>query len=163
MLTANTPATGNEINVGMGQTAVIAAPDVGRTVLGSCIGLVLYDPSTHLGAMAHIVLAEKGNRPGAPGKFADTAIPHMLQLLKSRGTQKRRLIAKLAGGAAMFSSTGPIQVGAANHAAVVKLLGEEGIPIAGEDIGGRKGRRITFEADTGRLVVEIVGQDAVVL
>ncbi|HHM12946.1 MAG TPA: chemotaxis protein CheD [Planctomycetaceae bacterium] len=147
----------------MGQIAVIAAPDVGRTVLGSCIGLVLYDPPSKIGAMAHIVLAEKQNRPGPPGKFADTAVPHMLELLAARGAARRRLIAKVAGGSAMFSGTGPIQIGEANYRSVMRLLKDEKIRIAGEDIGGPKGRRITFDAETGRLVVEIVGQDPLVL
>ncbi len=113
--------------------------------------------------MAHIVLAEKQNRPGSPGKFADTALPHMLELLEARGAVRGRLIAKLAGGSAMFSGTGPMQIGEANSRAVVRLLREAAIRIAGEDIGGSKGRRITFEPDTGRLTVEIVGQETVIL
>ncbi len=35
--------------------------------------------------MAHIVLPESAGRDGAPGKFADTAVPHMLELLREQG------------------------------------------------------------------------------
>lgn len=152
-----------DVSVGMGQIALISPPTVGRAIVGSCIALTLYDARLRIGTMAHIVLAEQAGRPGTPGKFADTALPHMLDLLAKEGAPASRLNAKLAGGASMFQGGGPIRVGDANREAVKELLGRHKIRIAGEHVGGNKGRRITFEVETGTLKVEVVGEATVVL
>lgn len=45
------------IKVGMADLNVCKAPDVITTLgLGSCIGLVLYDPVTKVGGMVHYML-----------------------------------------------------------------------------------------------------------
>ena len=54
------------------------------------------------------------------------------------------LTAKLAGGANMFNGSGPLQIGDANAEAVAAALKEAGIPVAGQDVGGTRGRRVEF-------------------
>ncbi len=149
--------------VGMGETVTIAAPEVAHAVLGSCIGLALYDRKNQLGAMAHIVLPSSNGRAGAPGKFADTAIPHMIELLKQEGAITTKLSARVVGGANMFKTNGPMQVGSTNAEAVKQVLTELRISIVGEHVGGQKGRRISFDAVNGGLIVEVMGESPVVL
>ena len=48
------------IAVAIGQWAVAAAPAKIRTLLGSCVGVVLYDRTAKLGGVAHIVLPRRG-------------------------------------------------------------------------------------------------------
>lgn len=149
--------------VGMGQIVTVAQPDTARAVLGSCIGLTLYHPRVRIGTMAHIVLPRSTGRTGPAGKFADTAIPHMIELLEDAGAKVFGMVAKMAGGANMFSATGPMQVGTENTAAVRELLRDVGISVSGEHLGGKKGRRVTFDPTSGELTVEIVGEASVVL
>lgn len=149
-----------ETMVGMGQISAGRAPERLKAILGSCIGLALYHPGLKTGVMAHVVLPESDERNGTPGKFADTALPHMLDLLKQMGTPHHNLTAKLVGGANMFGGTGPIKIGDANVAAVTQLLKKAGIRIAGQDTGGSKGRRVSFDCCTGALTIECVGQPA---
>ncbi|MBC8351599.1 MAG: chemotaxis protein CheD [Planctomycetes bacterium] len=149
--------------VGMGQIVMVTQPEVARAVLGSCIGVTLYHPRARVGAMAHIVLPRSSGRTGPPGKFVNTAVPHMIELLEDAGAKVFGMVAKLAGGANMFKATGPMQVGTANIAAVRELLSELGIRIAGEHLGGAKGRRVTFDPVTGDVIVEIAGETQVVL
>jgi chemotaxis protein CheD len=150
-----------EVNVGMAEVAVVRRPDVARMVLGSCVGLVLVHEARGVAAMAHIVLPEAGGRTGPPCKFADTSVRHMIQLLEREGAPARGLIAKAAGGANMFHTTGPIQIGIANQAAVRQALQQAGIPLMAEHLGGNKGRRITFNSLGNELVVEIAGEAAI--
>lgn len=145
-------------SVGMGQVLVARKPGQLTAVLGSCVGLVLFHPRMHIGSLAHIVLPHTAGSDSAPGKFANLAIPHMLRLLEEQGASKSGLIAKLAGGACMFGHNGPLHIGKTNVEAVLRILGESGIRIAGKDVGGSKGRRVTFNATNGDLIVEIVGQ-----
>lgn len=156
--TTNTPA--QEILVGMGQVSAGQSPQRMKAILGSCIGLAFYHPTTRIGAMAHIVLPESAGRDGGPGKFADTAVAHMLKLLTARGAPARGLVAKFAGGANMFGGTGPLQIGEANAEAVTKAVRGAGVRLAGQDVGGPQGRRVEFDFATGQMTVQCAGQPA---
>jgi len=149
-----------EVLVGMGQIAAGRAPVRMKAVLGSCIGLVLYHPRLQAGVFAHIVLPDSGGRSGTPGKFADTAVPEMLGQLGRLGVPARGLIAKMAGGANMFGGSGPLQIGDANVQAVVEVLRRIGARMAGDHVGGTKGRRVMFDCGGGEMVVECAGQPA---
>jgi chemotaxis protein CheD len=159
----NTSATSDpakEILVGMGQVVAGQTPQRMRAILGSCIGLVLYHPARKTGAMAHIVLPESAGRDGSPGKFADTAVPYMLGLLRGEGLPAHGLTAKLTGGANMFNGSGPLQIGDANAEAVATALRKAGIRVAAQDIGGTHGRRVDFNCESGELTVQSAGQPA---
>lgn len=145
-------------NVGMGQITVAKAPALLCSVLGSCVGLVLYHPRFKTGALAHIVLPTASGRGALPGKFADTAVPYMLDEFSKAGIPRQGLVAKIAGGACMFGVSGPLQIGDSNIEAVRALLKAENLRITAEDVGGQKGRRVTLDCETGELLVEIAGE-----
>jgi chemotaxis protein CheD len=144
--------------VGMGQIAAGGPPQKMKAVVGSCIALSLYHSRLNRGVMAHVVLPDSAGRGGAPGKFADTAVPQMLELLKEFSATASCLTAKLAGGANMFGSSGPLQIGDANVEAVAHALRAAGIRITAQDVGGNRGRRVTFECEGGAMIVESAGQ-----
>jgi chemotaxis protein CheD len=158
MITATMSAKTLETMVGMGQIVAGGPPHQMKTVVGSCIALALHHPTFRKGVMAHIVLPDSAGRHGTPGKFADTAVPQMLELLQELGVPVHCLTAKLAGGANMFGSSGPLQIGGANVEAVGHALRTAGIRIAAEDTGGNHGRRVTFDCEGGAMIVESAGQ-----
>ncbi len=158
MITTATSTKTLETMVGMGQIRAGGPPQKMKAVVGSCIALALFHPRLKRGAMAHIVLPQSGGRDSLQGKFANTAIPRMLELLKELNAPAACLTAKLAGGANMFGSSGPLQIGDANIEAVAQALRAAGIPIAAEDVGGNRGRRVTFECEGGAMIVESAGQ-----
>jgi chemotaxis protein CheD len=159
--TAITPVTHS---VGMGHVVVVSEGEFACAVLGSCIGLALFDIRSRRAAMAHIILNDsRGAESTLPGKFVDTAIPHMLNLLRREGSGKERLQAKIAGGSNMFGSAGPIQVGKKNYSAVVDFLRELQIPIVAEHVGGDKGRRVSFDPVTARMQVDAAGKPLAVI
>jgi chemotaxis protein CheD len=150
--------TAENTMVGMGQIMLARPPATLSAVLGSCIGVVLYHPRLHLGALGHVVLPDSTGRFGAGAKFADQAVPAMVQELERQAAHRVGLVARIAGGASMFGTAGPLQVGLANAEAVTRALSALGIRVAAQDVGGSKGRRIGFNPATGAVVVEIVGQ-----
>lgn len=149
--------------VGMGESVLLRDEDTARSVVGSCIGLVLHHRRAKIAAMTHIVLPESAGRPGSPGKFADTAIPYLIDQLAKEGAHAGGLVAVMAGGARMFGKQGPIQIGEANTAAVTALIENRGITIRGTSTGGSKGRRLSFDCATGVLTVEVAGEPPLVL
>jgi chemotaxis protein CheD len=127
------------------------------------VGVALYHPRLRVGALAHVVLPDSTGRPANSAKFADTAIPAMLQELGHAGANHSGLIAKITGGACMFGANGPLQVGLSNVEAVTRALAAAGIRLVAQDCGGSKGRRCSFDPATGSLTVEIMGSPAHVL
>lgn len=151
------------IKVGMADLKVTKPPEVLSTLgLGSCIGICLYDPTTKISGLAHIMLpssqAIRNNSNRA--KFADTAIEDMVELMVKNGASKRRLVGKIAGGAQMFSfstSNSTMKIGERNAEAVRTILGKMSIPVKADDTGGNFGRTIEFYPDDGRLLIKTIG------
>ncbi len=138
------PSTLQTAMIGIGEYRVGSFPMM-TIGLGSCIGLTLYDTQNKTGAMVHIMLPESGGRTDRPGKYADTAIPLLLNELDKVGSSKRSLIAKIAGGACMFEYFGTnLNIGERNTEKVRTLLKDQGIKLSGEDVGGKVGRSVTF-------------------
>jgi len=143
--------------LGIGEVGVLQGAGELRTLLGSCIGLVLHDHKSHVGGMAHIVLPVSNGSDHLPGKYADTAIPELIRQIEAAGGKSRHLSAKLAGGANMFASTNLNSIGEQNLAMVDRLLREAGILVMARHCGGQQGRKMAYDVATGIVTVEMVG------
>lgn len=136
------------------------------TGLGSCVGIVLYDKKTQIGGMAHIMLPTSNiTNVGElnKAKYADTAIPLLIEEMVKLGAQKNNLIAKLAGGAQMFdfkTSNDMLRVGPRNAEASIEILREIGIPIVASETGGNFGRTIELDTTNGMLYIKTANQGA---
>ena len=133
--------------------------------LGSCVAIMLYDPQQKAGAMAHILLPSRSLAHDATNlaKFPESAVPLLIDRLKTLGAEPRRLVAKLAGGASMFSqlmTPGTIQMGERNIVAARNALRAASIPIVRESVGGERGRSVRFYVQDGRVEIRSVGADA---
>ena len=136
--------------------------------LGSCVAIMLHDPQANAGAMAHVLLPSTSlaRDISNQAKFPDTAVPLLVERLKRLGADPRRLVAKLAGGASMFSqlvTPGTIQMGERNVLASRNALRAAHIPILREAVGGERGRSIRFHVQDGRVEVRSVGADVHVI
>ena len=160
------PATPAMIPVAIGRWAVAAPPSRLRTLLGSCVGVVLHDRTLKLGGLAHVVLPDSRGNVDHPGKYADTAIPALIADLEKlmRGKSNGRLVAKLAGGASMFqpgagapASLAARNIGQLNREAVEALLTTLRIPIIARDLGGDGGRNLVFDPATGLVQIRTPG------
>lgn len=160
MMTATAPS-GVAIPVGLGEMHVARDGEIVAYSLGSCVAICLYDPLVKLAGMVHVVLpAAPAAGPGAlPGKYADTALPELLDRLAAEGAVKHRLQCKLAGGAAVLSIGGSgsmPSIGQRNAEAVKSGLERVRIRILAESLGGTVGRTVRLSAATGRIIVRKV-------
>jgi chemotaxis protein CheD len=151
-----------DLKVGLGENVLFA---IG---LGSCVAVVLYDPRVKIGGLAHVMLPHplSARRPAPPGRFASTAIKLLIDEMEQAGAARRRLFARLVGGAAMFESVlnddGP-SLGQRNIEASRFFLQEVGIPVHAEEVGGNHGRTVHFHVADGRVVITSVRNPDVVL
>ena len=150
------------IKVGMADLNVARSPDILQTCgLGSCVGICLWDSMTKVAGMAHIMLPESTqckNR-GNEAKFADTALPLLIENMVKLGANKSRMVAKIAGGAQMFSFYGSndiMRIGERNAEAVKIALEKAKIMLIARDTGGNYGRTIEFSSVDGMLHIRTI-------
>ncbi len=121
-----------------------SAGTVLTTVLGSCVAVCLYDRAAQIGGMNHFLLPKTSSTTDSCGL-------HMMELLINgllgQGAERRRLQAKLFGGANMID--GLTDIGAENAEFARNFLQYETIPITSESLGGNKARRVRFWPTTG--------------
>lgn len=148
----------NIITVGIGELAISATPDILKTILGSCIGVALYSPKDRIGGLIHIMLPKLTNGDMNMAKYADSGIQMMIASLEDKfGLKRRNLIARIAGGANMFSfkktAIPMFDIGTNNIVAVKNCLNQFEIPIIEEDVGANYGRRVEFFLESGKMVI----------
>jgi len=147
--------------VRMGELAASAvAGDVLVSLgLGSCIGLALLDRRLGVAGLAHVVLPSSGgNAPKGTWKFADCAVPELVDRVVKLGARRPMLEAVLVGGASMFAvSKSSLEVGQRNEAAVRDLLREERINVIAKETGGSRGRTIRVYVGSNKVTVKEAG------
>jgi chemotaxis protein CheD len=153
--------------VGLGEAKVVVDRTAEEALvaygLGSCVAMCLWDPDARVAGMAHVVLP--GSDPsGEPNpRFARSALPALLALMREQGAaaDPRRLVARLAGGAqvlALDAARGLWRVGDANARAVQEVLADAGVNVEGFDLGGSSGRSVWFDPrDEGQIRIRSAG------
>jgi chemotaxis protein CheD len=151
------------IKVGMADYKTTTHPGILITLgLGSCVGIALFEPSTKIIGLAHIMLptSKIAKTTVNEAKFADTAIVRLVEDMVKLGANRKTIKAKLAGGAQMFNftnSSDTIRIGLRNVEASREMLAQLDIPIISEDVGGNHGRTIELYSDDGKLMIKSVG------
>lgn len=125
-----------------------------RTLLGSCVSIVLWQPHRRIGAMSHFVLAGGSavNDGELNGRYGNEALALMLADLRELGVAPADCQAKVFGGGAMFETGTKLpDVGRKNGEAARELLLQQGIPIVSESLFGEGHRQIIFSIRTGEV------------
>ncbi|MBU0909951.1 MAG: chemotaxis protein CheD [Proteobacteria bacterium] len=130
--------------------------------LGSCIGVVIWDPAVKVGGLLHYMLPDsrldKERAQKKPFMFADTGIPALFKECYSLGAAKSRLIVKVVGGSQILDPTGLFSIGKRNYQILRMLFDRNHINIAAEDIGGSVNRTVSLEIGTGRVHLKVSGR-----
>lgn len=141
--------------VGVADAAVTADGAVLSTSgLGSCLAVCLYHDGAGVAGLAHVMLPEAPEAPENATKYTDSGIATLLERMQTAGVPSDGVVAKLAGGSAMFgfdSQEHPI--GERNVETARTVLERRGVPVVAEDVGGDSGRSVRFHGATGELVV----------
>ncbi len=144
--------------IGIGEYVVVEGLIKISTIgLGSCIGTVIYDEKQKISGMSHIMLPTRMNPQDKIGKYADTALPAMINDMLQKGAERPRMKAKIAGGASLFDfKDDHLKIGERNAEAVEQVLSTQNIRLIGKDVGGNRGRTIIFDPVTNELFIKMV-------
>lgn len=146
-------------DVGMSEYKVAENPVIlVSSGVGSCLIIALYDRTTKIGGMAHAMLPaphDKTDKDTNPLRFVDTAIATLIEEMQGLGCDLKNIVAKLAGGADMFSTLGVYskEIGVKNADKANEVLTQMGIEIAAENTGGTSGRHVEFNLANGILSI----------
>jgi chemotaxis protein CheD len=129
--------------------------------LGSCLGLMVYDPVAKVGALLHAMLplssinAQKAQ--ANPAMFVDTGVPLLFHSLYERGAVKGRLVSKAAGCGNPMGKNEVFKIGERNYTVLKKLLWKNNILLEAEDVGGTNSRTIHFDVTSGEVTLSTGG------
>ena len=155
------------VRVGIADYKLCSSPQKITTLgLGSCLGVVIYEPSSGICGMAHVMLPDSRRITNNTErkKFVDTCIQDMYDELIKKPVHKERLVAKIAGGARMFSHHSEndfFNIGSQNYLAVCKILAKCKVRIVAEDIGGTCSRTIVFDPETEEMLIRGVNKSEI--
>jgi chemotaxis protein CheD len=157
-LKSRTPNSGietldTELSVGIGEVKIGKRALLEAMGLGSCIGVVLYDMSTGISGIAHVLLP--GASQNGETKYAETAIETMLESMIKQGARKSKIVSKFSGGANVFKHINMelLKIGSRNSISVEETLNRKKIPILAKDVGGEVGRSVMFNPIDGSMIV----------
>ncbi|MBN2645688.1 MAG: chemotaxis protein CheD [Desulfuromonadaceae bacterium] len=130
------------------------------TILGSCIGVCLFDRQRRICGLNHFMLcnAPLATRPenllhSEAGRYGVAAMELLINELMRLGAQRNNLRAKVFGGSSLLGQKEENGVGALNISFIRRFLKEERIPVEAESVGGEQGRVIYFLSDSYKVYV----------
>ena len=153
----------NSIAIGLAELKVSRSPDDVLVAfgLGSCLGIGMYDPTLHLGAMLHAVLPINNDGKVELSKYVDSGIAMLIDVMVKGGAQKNRLITKMAGGANMLnvsSLSSTFDIGNRNIESARNTFEKMGIKVKSEEVGGKIGRTVRLYITDGRYTIRMMGE-----
>ena len=152
----------------MNLTVLVGDMKIGRNgdmlathALGSCLGLMAFDPVARLGGLLHAMLPLSNINPekalANPAMFVDTGVPLLFKALYELGAAKMRLVVKAAGCGNPMGRNQVFKIGERNYTVMKKLLWKNNILLEAEDVGGSASRTIHFEVATGQVLLSSNG------
>jgi chemotaxis protein CheD len=141
-----------------------------KTLLGSCVSACLYDAEARVAGLNHFLLAAPRYARSMPlnateaGRYGIHAMELLVNDMVKLGAQRKRLRAKVFGGASVLGLGGDgfSCVNEVNQRFIKEYLETEGIPTLSEDLGGELGRVIHFHTDTYKVYRRFIKKSALV-
>lgn len=133
------------------------------TVLGTCIGVCLYDVERCFGGMNHFLLpaAHSTGRVTSANRhrYGSHAMADLLAGMHARGARRESLRAKVFGGARVNGDRH--QIGRQNRDCAVRFLHAHGIEVVVEHTGGHHARQVLFDPRCGHARMRNAGAGVV--
>lgn len=132
--------------------------------LGSCVGVMVFDPVVHVGGMIHCMLPLSSVDPQKaqerPYMFVDSGMVRFLTELFDMGVVRSRAVVKVAGCSRILDNSNLFRIGERNYTVLRKLLWKNGMMIKSESIGGSVSRTVRLEVGTGRCLLRSCGVES---
>lgn len=123
-----------------------------NTILGSCVAVCFWDPILRVGGMCHYMLPYWNGNGLASPKYGNIAVEKLLEKMISFGSKKSNLVAKVFGGGEVIETKSQqFHIGERNIQFAWEQLKELNIQVVSSSVGGKNGRKIIFNTETGEV------------
>lgn len=131
--------------------------------LGSCLGVIIYDPTVRVAGMLHSMLPLSKIDPhkakASPYMFVDTGIPMLFKEAYRLGAEKKNIIVRAVGCSSLLDEKGFFKIGERNFTVLRKLLWKNNILIEKQDIGGTQSRTASIAVENGAVKIKSGGKE----
>ena len=139
-------------------------PAVVSTILGSCVSVTMFHPSSGIGAICHGLLPRCGGTKSCNGtclegfKYIDCSIKRMIKKFDALGINRGDIQVKIFGGSDMFGSSSTDvrskTIGMENVMVAKTIIEKAGLRVVAFDTRGNRGRKILFFPHTGEVFLK---------
>ncbi len=147
-----------QMKISNSPTEILVAPN-----LGSCLGIIIYDPKQKIGGMVHCLLPMSQSNPekakAEPYAFVDTGVVQLLNELIKKGSNKNDLLICVAGGSNINDSNNVFEIGKKNYTVFRKILWKNNLLIKAEHVGDSISRTFTLDVGTGDVWLKCNGEE----
>lgn len=132
--------------------------------LGSCLGLLIYDPVVHVAGLLHCMLPQssidKSKAAANPFMFVDTGVPMLFKEAYKLGADKKRIIVKAAGCASLLDEKGLFKIGERNFTILRKMLWKNNVLLKNQHVGASLSRTVSIDVSTGKVILKTGGKES---
>ena len=155
---APTPATARPRRfLQPGHLVVSAQPLTVTTILGSCVSVCLWDQSKRVGGVNHFMLPNTAGGSVASPRYGNVAMDELVAGLCEAGARRALLQARVFGGACMFAQMQSAHhLGSKNAELALDYLSRRGIEVVQVEVGGTRGRKLSFNTDQGTVCLTTI-------
>ena len=131
-------------------------------ILGSCVGVCIWDAVNSIGGATHFLLPSWDGTGVASPRYGNVAISILVQRLLEAGASRAQLRAKVFGGGCLFDSMRESgahkeqHLGSRNVEMAVETLTKAQIPVVSTVVGVDRGQRIVFQTKTGDAEIKVL-------
>jgi len=119
--------------------------------IGSCIAIVAYDAVKYIGAVARVMLpggAPADKKTKEKAKYAANAIDAVVNRMSKLGSKKDDIEVVLVGGGNILNREDDT-ICNANIESALELLGEKGLKVRAQAVGGTARRSVSLDVERG--------------
>ena len=128
------------------------------TILGSCVSVCLFDSIRCIAGMNHFLLPVNDKNKSDIEKYGDSSLELLLEKMLIMGSSQRDIVAKVFGGGELLTYKNPsFNIGKKNIEVALGFICDHEISVISKAVGGKRGRKITFNTLTGIVRHQLYG------
>ncbi len=131
-------------------------------ILGSCVGVCIWDSVNGVGGATHFLLPSWDGTGTSSPRYGNVAISVLVQKLLEAGADRGQFRAKVFGGGCLFNSmrepgsNREPHLGSRNVETALETLTKAHIPVVSTVVGVDRGQRIVFRTDSGDADIRVL-------
>lgn len=127
-----------------------------ETILGTCVGICLYDNVKKIGGMNHYLLGKRKDDDLFSTRYGDVSINEMLRSFRKNGSDFRHLSAMIIGGSTICIDGEFFGVSRGNIDVAEEILENNKIRVTDKIVGGSLARKVLYNTYKNEIDINFI-------